>query len=79
MKNLQKVARNPLLWVVLALVFVIGVVQLANQASAAQKVPTSQALSVLNGSEPLSKVTMNQAEQSIRIVTKDGKKNYQST
>ena len=24
MKNLQKVARNPLLWVVLALVFVIG-------------------------------------------------------
>ncbi|MEL4503688.1 ATP-dependent zinc metalloprotease FtsH [Luteococcus sp. H138] len=79
MNKFQKATRNPLLLVLLAIVFVFGAVQLANSASNSEKVPTSRALRVLQGSEPIQQVVMNDGDQSLKIVMKDAKKTYLST
>ncbi|MEL4358516.1 MULTISPECIES: ATP-dependent zinc metalloprotease FtsH [unclassified Luteococcus] len=79
MNKFQKATRNPLLWVLLAILFVFGAVQLANSASNSEKVPTSRALQVLQGSEPIQSVVMDDGDQSLKITMKDAKKVYLST
>ncbi|WP_394277557.1 ATP-dependent zinc metalloprotease FtsH, partial [Luteococcus sp.] len=79
MNKLQKATKSPILWILLAIVFVLSAVQLVNSASGNDKVPTSKALSVLNGNEPIRDVVLNQRDQSIRISMKSGDETYLST
>ncbi|SJN17611.1 Cell division protein FtsH [Luteococcus japonicus LSP_Lj1] len=79
MNKLSKAKGNPILWLLLAIVLVLGVVQLANSASGSQKVPTSKALEVLQGTEPIRQVVIDDGDQSIKIAMKDGKTTYLST
>ncbi|GAA1392107.1 ATP-dependent zinc metalloprotease FtsH [Luteococcus peritonei] len=79
MNRFSKATRNPLLWVVLAILFVLGITQLVSNMQAAEKVPTSQAVSVLQGTDPLSEVVINDVEQTVTITTKDPEKRLVST
>ncbi|MGO4956722.1 ATP-dependent zinc metalloprotease FtsH [Luteococcus sp. Sow4_B9] len=79
MNKFQKATRNPWLWIFLVILFVLGAVQLVNSASGSEKVPTSKAISVLQGSEPIRQVVVNDGDQSIKIVMKDDSRTYLST
>lgn len=74
MKNPQRGIRAPLIWIVLAVAVIIGVMAIANRATGYQSVPTSQVLSVLNGTEHLKEVTLVDGDQTIKVVTSAGRK-----
>ncbi len=77
MKNTQRGFRTPLLWILLATVVIYGVISLAGRASGYNQVPTSQVLSILNGNEKLTEVTLVDNDQTIKVLTASGKK-YQA-
>ncbi|GAA1373741.1 ATP-dependent zinc metalloprotease FtsH [Luteococcus sanguinis] len=78
MKNLQKAFRGPVVWVLVTIMLVIGAVQLMNRTTGPTEVPTSQALSILEGTDKLTEVVLNGSDDTIRISAADGKK-YRSS
>lgn len=70
----KKILKSPFLWVLVALVALGLIVRLAQGGSEYEEVPTSQAVAVIMGDEPLTKVTLTDQEQLIQIEKVDGTK-----
>ncbi len=70
--NFKRILRGPLLWIILAVVVIGLLVDFSGRLAGGYKeVPTSQVVSVIAGSEPISEVTLIDGEQEIRVTMKD--------
>jgi len=70
----KKILRSPFLWVLIALVCLAGVYRLSQSGSEYEEVPTSEAVAVIMGNEPLTEVILTDQEQLIQITKADGTK-----
>ena len=73
MNNLKKAFRGPVLWILIALVLIIGAMNFASQATGFKEVPTSEVVAIINGTDKLNKVELIDGEQTIRVTKDDGK------
>ncbi|WP_022911195.1 ATP-dependent zinc metalloprotease FtsH [Aestuariimicrobium kwangyangense] len=74
MKNLQKVFRGPLVWIMIAVMLIVLAVNVASRATGEEEIPTSQAVAMINGTTKLKEVVLTDGEQSIQITGSDNKK-----
>lgn len=77
MKNSQRGMRNPIVWILLSVALIFGVFSLVNRSSGYTTVPTSQVLSIINGTDKLDEVILVDGDHTIKVTTADGKK-YQA-
>src|SRR3954452_16280836 len=78
--NLKRIFRGPLIWIVLAVVAVGLLIDFSTRLTGGYKeAPTSQVVSIINGTEPLSEVTLIDREQTIEVTTKDSSQRYKAT
>ena len=73
MSTLQRILKGPLFWIVIGLVALAGIVQLAGDATGYKEVPTSEAVALINGNDPLKEVILVDGEQVIQITKADEK------
>ncbi len=73
----QRSFRSPLIWILVSVLGLIMVLTLAQQATAAKDIPTSQVVSILQGDEPIKNVTLIDGEQTIKFEMAD-KTRYKS-
>jgi cell division protease FtsH len=70
--NLKRIFRGPLIWIVLAVVAVGLLIDFSTRLSGGYKeAPTSTVVALINGTEPLSEVTLIDREQTIEVTQKD--------
>ena len=70
--NLKRIFRGPLIWIVLAVIAVGLLIDFSTRLSGGYKeAPTSQVVALINGTEPLSEVTLIDREQTIEVTQKD--------
>jgi len=70
--NFRRIFRGPLLWIVLAVVVIGLLLDFSGSLTGGYKeVPTSQVVSIINGNQPLSQVTLMDGDQEIRVTLKD--------
>ncbi|MDX6321355.1 MAG: cell division protease FtsH, partial [Propionibacteriaceae bacterium] len=73
--NFKRILRGPILWIILAVVAIGLLVDFSGSLSGGYKeVPTSQVVSILKGTDPVSEVTLIDGEQEIRVTMKDAAK-----
>jgi len=78
--NLKRIFRGPLIWIVLAVVAVGLLIDFSTRLSGGYKeAPTSQVVAIINGTEPLTEVTLIDREQTIEVTTKDTNQRYKAT
>ncbi len=79
--NFKRILRSPLVWVILAVVAIGLLYDLSQRVSSGYKeAPTSQVVSIIAGSDPLSEVILIDKEQEIRVTLKDANKTgYKAT
>ncbi len=69
--NLKRILRGPILWIILAVVAIGLLVDFSGSLTGGYRdVPTSQVVSLINGNDPLTEVTMVDKEQQIQVTTK---------
>ncbi|WP_277101459.1 ATP-dependent zinc metalloprotease FtsH [Cutibacterium granulosum] len=73
MKSSHRFLRSPVPWVLLTIVAVIVVSQLVGSQHSYEEIPTSQAVSMINGNTKLKQVTLTDGDQIIRITDKNDK------
>src|SRR5699024_5252748 len=69
--NVKRILRGPLLWILLALVAIALLVQFAGSADGYREVPTSEAVTIINGDDKLKEVKLIDQEQEVRIWVDD--------
>jgi len=70
--NFRRIFRGPLVWIILAVVAIGLLIDFTGSLSGGVKeVPTSQVVSIINGNDPLSDVTLVDGEQQIQVTVKD--------
>ncbi len=74
MDVLKKILKSPFFWVALALGLFALIFGLIRGGTEYEKVPTSEAVAVIMGTEPLKEVVLTDQEQLIQITKADGKK-----
>ncbi|WP_203568934.1 ATP-dependent zinc metalloprotease FtsH [Aestuariimicrobium ganziense] len=74
MKTPSKLIRNPFIWILMVMLLVIGAMNLASRSTGFKEVPTSEAVSLITGTEKLKEVVLIDGEQAIRITKDDGTK-----
>ena len=72
--NVKRIFRGPLLWFVVAIVAIAVIVELVNHSDGYKQVPTSQAVSVIQGTEHLKEVQLIDGDQKIQITQDNGQK-----
>ncbi|WP_084648282.1 ATP-dependent zinc metalloprotease FtsH [Acidipropionibacterium thoenii] len=72
MKNAKGIFRGPLMWISLAIVAIIMVLNLTSSMTGAKQVPTSQAISIINGTQKLKEVDLTDGDQTIQITAANG-------
>ncbi len=78
--NLKRIFRGPLIWIVLAVVAVGLLIDFSTRLSGGFKeAPTSTVVAIINGTEPLTEVTLVDREQSIEVTTKDTNQRLKAT
>ncbi len=70
--NFKRVLRGPIIWIILAVIAIGLLVQFASSADGYQQVPTSQVVSVINGNDQLTKVTLKDGDQLIQVEPANG-------
>ena len=78
MNNVKKAFRGPVLWILIALLLIIAAMNFASQATGFKDVPTSEVVSVINGTEKLQKVELIDGEQAIRVTKDEGRTKIKS-
>ncbi len=69
--TLKRILRGPILWIILAVVAIGLLVDFSGSLTGGFKqVPTSQVVSLINGTDPLSEVTLVDKEQEVQVTTK---------
>ena len=69
--NLKRILRGPILWIILAVVAIGLLVDFSGSLTGGYRdVPTSQVVSLINGNDPLTEVTLVDKEQEVRVTTK---------
>ncbi|WP_091968986.1 ATP-dependent zinc metalloprotease FtsH [Propionibacterium cyclohexanicum] len=80
MPSRQKIMRGPLVWVALALVALLVAVNLVGVNDSYTEIPTSQAVSLIDGTEPMTEVILTAGDQTVRIRMNDSARTrYKST
>jgi cell division protease FtsH len=72
--NVKRIFRGPLLWFVLAIVAIAVIVELVNRSDGYRQVPTSEAVSVIQGTQHLKEVQLIDGDQKIQITKDNGDK-----
>ncbi|AXE37847.1 ATP-dependent zinc metalloprotease FtsH [Acidipropionibacterium virtanenii] len=72
MKNASRIFRGPLLWILLAIIAIITVLNLTSSMAGAKDIPTSQAISMINGTDKLKEVVLTDGDQTIQITNSKG-------
>ncbi|MDN6556643.1 MAG: ATP-dependent zinc metalloprotease FtsH [Acidipropionibacterium acidipropionici] len=72
MKNASRIFRGPLLWILLAIIAIITVLNLTSSMAGAKDIPTSQAVSMINGNDKLKEVVLTDGDQTIQITNAKG-------
>ncbi len=67
MPNRQKILRGPLVWVLVAVAALLVGVNLIGHNDSYTDISTSQAVSLINGNEPMTEVILTAGDQSIQI------------
>lgn len=69
--NAQKILRTPLLWLVVGFFAIWMVVELVGSINGYKEVPTSQVITMIQGTTPLKQVILVDGDQEIKVETKD--------
>ena len=69
--NAQKILRTPLLWLVVGFFAIWMVVELVGNINGYKEVPTSQVITMIQGTTPLKEVVLVDGDQEIKVETKD--------
>ncbi|HEY0240116.1 MAG TPA: AAA family ATPase, partial [Friedmanniella sp.] len=78
--NLKRIFRGPLIWIVLAVIAVGVLIDFSTRLSGGYKeAPTSTVVAIINGTEPLTEVTLIDREQTIEVTTKDTNQRLKAT
>nr|WP_130866253.1 ATP-dependent zinc metalloprotease FtsH [Acidipropionibacterium timonense] len=72
MKNTSRIFRGPVPWILLSIIAVIAVLQIAGSTSGYKDIPTSQAVSMIDGSQKLKTVVLTDGDQTIKITDANG-------
>jgi cell division protease FtsH len=72
--NVKRIFRGPLLWFVLAIVAIAVIVELVNRSDGYKQVPTSQAISLIQGTQHLKEVQLIDGDQKIQITQDNNNK-----
>ncbi|QCV88075.1 ATP-dependent zinc metalloprotease FtsH [Acidipropionibacterium jensenii] len=72
MKNAKSMFRGPLVWIVIAIIAIITVLNLTSSMTGAKDIPTSQAITMINGSQKLKEVDLTDGDQIIKITDANG-------
>lgn len=74
MKNASRILKGPLIWIVLSIIAIVAVLNLAGSGNSSKDIPTSRAVSIINGSQKLKNVTLTDGDQIIEITVNDDTK-----
>ncbi|GAA1833224.1 ATP-dependent zinc metalloprotease FtsH [Microlunatus capsulatus] len=76
--NFKRIFRGPLIWILLAVLAIGILIDFSGRLNGGfQTVPTSQVVSIINGSDPIDKVELIDGEQEIRL-TVNGTEKYKA-
>ncbi|HSN43328.1 MAG TPA: ATP-dependent zinc metalloprotease FtsH, partial [Propionibacteriaceae bacterium] len=67
----SKTFRGPLIWILLSIAFIAIAMNLATKATGAKEVPTSQIVSILEGTDPIKEVILTDGDQAIKVTMSD--------
>lgn len=71
---MQKIFKSPFVWIAATLMVVIIVLQTVSSFTGFKTVPTSEIITLINGSEPLKEVVLVDSEQQIQVTKADGER-----
>ncbi|MCL2736595.1 MAG: ATP-dependent zinc metalloprotease FtsH [Propionibacteriaceae bacterium] len=72
MNIVKRILKSPFLWVLVALIALVVIFRVTQSSPTYDDVPTSQAVAVIMGDEPLKEVILTDQQQLIQITKEDG-------
>ena len=74
MKNVSRIFKGPLIWILLCIGLIIVFLQFTGSGNGYKDIPTSEAVSIINSDKKLDGVTLTDGDQVIKITENDDKK-----
>ena len=69
--NFSRIFRGPVVWIILALLALLLILDFAKSVDGYTEKPTSEVVAVINGNDPLKEVTLIEGEQQIQVNVDD--------